>query len=58
MLTWLKTKLGITALEAQVETTRLTVGRLDKKVSNRIDKKALRYDEVERARKRRKKQAT
>ena len=65
MIEWIKRKLGITNLKHRTETLEEVVRLLSKrnrqawdvleKVKRKVDKKSMRYDEIERARKRRKK---
>ena len=62
MIKWLKKKLGILSLQKRVATLEKdsvriykAIGRIENKA--RIGKRAMRYDEIERERKRRKKSA-
>lgn len=55
MINWIKRKLGIIALENTAAFQTAAIHRIEKKI--RIGRKPQRYDEIERARKRRYKKA-
>lgn len=55
VITWLQKKLGITALEEKIERASFAIQRIDKKL--RVIRKARRYDQIQRAKKYRRKAA-